>query len=158
MRERRGRKQERRESVAMVAFSGGLPGGCHGRRVVAEPARDLSPGLALAFVAALALAAGIEFSVGAATAVPTQLVFVPMLLLLPTPYVPLLVAAAFALRAAWGAPRQGAAPGRALNGPPTRGSRSLPRWSSSRSVPRRRAGSTSRSTRSPSGPSCRSTT
>ena len=45
---------------------------------------------------------------GPATAVPTQLVFVPMLLLLPTPYVPLLVAAAFALRSACG----GAAAGR----------------------------------------------
>jgi putative nucleotidyltransferase with HDIG domain len=116
MRERRGRKQGRRESVAMVAFSVAFLLAALAVAVVAEPTRDLSPELALAFVAALALAAGIEFSVGAATAVPTQLVFVPMLLLLPAPYVPLLVAAAFAIRSAWGVLRQGAAPGRALNG------------------------------------------
>jgi putative nucleotidyltransferase with HDIG domain len=116
MRERRGRKQGSRETIAMVAFSASFLAAALALALVAEPAGDLSPGLALAFVAALALAAGIEFSVGAATAVPTQLVFVPMLLLLPAPYVPLLVAAAFAARSAWGVLRQGAAPGRALNG------------------------------------------
>jgi hypothetical protein len=95
MRERRRRKQGRRESIAMVAFSAAFLAAALTLAVVAEPVRSLSPELALAFVAALALAAGIEFSVGAATAVPTQLVFVPMLLLLPTPLVPLLVAAAY---------------------------------------------------------------
>ena len=40
-----------------------------------------------------AVVARVEFSGGAAYAVPTQIVFVPMLLLLPTPLVPLLVAA-----------------------------------------------------------------
>ena len=116
MRERRGRKQGRRETLAMVAFSGGFVAVALALALFADPAGELSLGLALAFVAALALAAGIEFSVGAATAVPTQLVFVPMLLLLPAPYVPLLVAAAFGIRSAWGVLRQGAAPGRALNG------------------------------------------
>ena len=116
MRERRGRKQGRRETLAMVAFSGGFVAAALALALIADPAGELSPGLAVAFVAALALAAGIEFSVGAATAVPTQLVFVPMLLLLPAPYVPLLVAAAFAARSAWGVLRQGAAPGRALHG------------------------------------------
>jgi putative nucleotidyltransferase with HDIG domain len=116
MRERRRRKQGRRESIAMVAFSAAFLAAALTLAVVAEPVRSLSPELAVAFVAALALAAGIEFSVGAATAVPTQLVFVPMLLLLPAPYVPLLAAAAFALRSTWGVLRQDADPGRALNG------------------------------------------
>ena len=48
------------------------------------------------------LAARIEFSIGAGYAVPTQLVLVPMLLLLPTPLVPLLVGAA-----PWSARRPG---------------------------------------------------
>ena len=48
--------------------------------------------IALAFLVAYAAADRIEFSTGAGYAVPTQLVFVPMLLLLPTPLVPLLVA------------------------------------------------------------------
>jgi putative nucleotidyltransferase with HDIG domain len=62
--------------------------------VLAPADRAFSPALAVAFVAALALAVRVEFASGAGFAVPTQLVFVPMLLLLPTPVVPLLVAAA----------------------------------------------------------------
>ena len=114
MRERRGRKQGRRETLAMVAFSGGFVAAALALALVADPAGELSPGLALAFVAALALAAGIEFSVGAATAVPTQLVFVPMLLLLPTPLVPLFVAAAMVASALFDAVRGGTAPGRSV--------------------------------------------
>jgi HD-GYP domain-containing protein (c-di-GMP phosphodiesterase class II) len=53
----------------------------------------LSPALAVAMVLALAVAARVEFSAGACYAVPTQVVFVPMLLLLPTPLVPLLTGA-----------------------------------------------------------------
>ena len=51
-------------------------------------------GLAVALVAAYALVARAEFPAGAGFAVPTQVVLVPMLLLLPTPTVPLLVALA----------------------------------------------------------------
>ena len=53
--------------------------------------------LAVALVAAYALVARAEFSTGAGFAVPTQIVLVPMLLLLPTPSVPLLVALALVL-------------------------------------------------------------
>ncbi len=56
--------------------------------------RHLDPLLALALVAAYALVARAEFPAGAGFAVPTQVVLVPMLLLLPTPTVPLLVALA----------------------------------------------------------------
>ena len=59
--------------------------------------RHLSPGLALALVLAYALIAKAEFPSGAGLVVPTQVVFVPMLLLLPTPTVPLLVALALLL-------------------------------------------------------------
>ena len=56
------------------------------------------PALAtVAFVVAYACAARVEFEVNAGAAVPTQLVFVPMLLVLPPAYVPLAVAAGLVL-------------------------------------------------------------
>jgi diguanylate cyclase (GGDEF)-like protein len=57
--------------------------------------RDLSPALAVSLLLGYALASRIEFEVGTGSAVPTELVLVPMLLLLPTPIVPLLVAAGY---------------------------------------------------------------
>jgi putative nucleotidyltransferase with HDIG domain len=60
--------------------------------------RTLDPWLALALVAAYVLVANAEFPSGAGFSVPTQIVFVPMLLLLPTPSVPLMVALAVLLR------------------------------------------------------------
>src|SRR4051794_36768829 len=59
--------------------------------------RDLAPGLAAALVAAYVVVGRAEFPTGASYAVPTQIVLVPMLLLLPTPTVPLLVALALVL-------------------------------------------------------------
>ncbi len=56
--------------------------------------RELSPALAVALVLAYALVAGAEFPSGAGFGVPTQIVLVPMLLLLPTATVPGLVALA----------------------------------------------------------------
>ncbi len=115
-RERWFRKQGRRERIVMLLFTVGFLAGALALALIAEPVRGFSPLLAAAFVASLALAARIEFSVGAGSAVPTQLVFVPMLLLLPTPYVPLLVAAALVVSAATAQLRARAAPARALNG------------------------------------------
>ena len=59
-------------------------------------------------VLAYAIVARVEFSAGAGTVVPTQVVFVPLLLLLPTPLVPLLVACALVLTDAspFSAPRR----------------------------------------------------
>src|SRR6188768_3845821 len=58
----------------------------------------LGPALAtVAFVLAYACAARVEFEVNAGAAVPTQLVFVPMLLVLPPAFVPLAVAAGLVL-------------------------------------------------------------
>ena len=65
--------------------------------VLAEPERSWDVPRAVLLVAAFAVAARIELDVGAGYTVPTQLVFVPMLLLLPTPWVPLLVAAGWFL-------------------------------------------------------------
>jgi diguanylate cyclase (GGDEF)-like protein len=59
-----------------------------------EPFR---PATAALLVLALALASRIEFEVGTGSAVPTQAVLVPMLLLLPPPVVPLCVAGGYAL-------------------------------------------------------------
>jgi len=75
---------------------------------------DRSPDLVLAalLVVAYAVVARVEFSAGAGTVVPTQVMFVPMLLLLPTPLVPLFVAAAMVLTDAVGALRAGTGPRR----------------------------------------------
>jgi putative nucleotidyltransferase with HDIG domain len=59
--------------------------------------RALAPGLAVALVAAWALVGRAQFHSGTGFAIPTQVVLVPMLLLLPTPMVPLLVALALVL-------------------------------------------------------------
>ena len=66
--------------------------------LLAPADRTLEPLIALALVAAYVLVANAEFPSGAGFAVPTQIVFVPMLLLLPTPSVPLMVALAVLLR------------------------------------------------------------
>ena len=66
---------------------------------------------------------------GAGFAVPTQVVLVPMLLLLPTPSVPLLVALALGPHHADRRARAGASPATACcSRSPTPGSRSPPRW------------------------------
>jgi diguanylate cyclase (GGDEF)-like protein len=54
--------------------------------------RSLSISLAAAFVLSYAVLSRIEFEIGTGSAVPTQLLLVPMLFALPTPLVPLVVA------------------------------------------------------------------
>src|SRR5829696_1821851 len=80
--------------------------------LLADAERSFSPGLAALFVAAYALVGAVEVWGDTCNAVPTQIVFVPMLLLLPTPYVPLLVAGATVLTAAGQALRGGTPLGR----------------------------------------------
>ena len=63
--------------------------------VLAPSARTLSPLGAIALIAAYALTQRVQFDVGAGYTVPSQLVFMPMLLLAPPALVPLLVAASF---------------------------------------------------------------
>jgi HD-GYP domain-containing protein (c-di-GMP phosphodiesterase class II) len=82
--------------------------------VSADAERAFSPALAAGFVVAMAVVAQVEFSCGSSYAVPTQVVFVPMLLLLPTPLVPLLVFAALAASSLFSAVRGRAALRRTL--------------------------------------------
>ena len=55
--------------------------------------RSISPGSAALLVAAFAVASRVEFEIGTGSAIPTQLLFVPMLFLFPARLVPLAVAA-----------------------------------------------------------------
>jgi putative nucleotidyltransferase with HDIG domain len=86
-----------REQVADGAFAAAFLVAAVLLAWLAPADRELSPGLAIALVGAYALVARAEFPAGAGFAVPTQIVLVPMLLLLPTPMVPLLVALALIL-------------------------------------------------------------
>ncbi len=90
---------DRREVLALLPFTASFVTAAVALAVLAEPVRALSVPLAVAFVIGYAVADSIEFSTGGGYMVPTQLVFVPMLLLLPTPLVPLLVSAAIILAA-----------------------------------------------------------
>ena len=69
--------------------------------MLAPADRTLEPLIALALVRRLRAGREAEFPSGAGFAVPTQIVFVPMLLLLPTPSVPLMVALAVLLRSTY---------------------------------------------------------
>jgi putative nucleotidyltransferase with HDIG domain len=111
--ERRQRPLTRREVLCSLPFVASFLAVAGALALFTEPAREFSLPLAIAFIVVYALAEGIQFSTGAGYTVPTQLVLVPMLLLLPTPFVPLLVAVAIvggALRDA----REGVALGRSL--------------------------------------------
>jgi putative nucleotidyltransferase with HDIG domain len=113
--ERRSRTLDARERSGLLTLALGFVLAAGALALFAAPARALSVPLALAFVAAYVVAGRIEFSTGAGFTVPTQLVFVPMLLLLPTPLVPLLVAAALLASSLWDVIREGTALSRCLN-------------------------------------------
>jgi putative nucleotidyltransferase with HDIG domain len=115
--ERRRRRLDRRELATTIVLTGGFLVAAVALALAAPHARELSVPVAFAFVVAYAIAARIEFTVGAGFAIPTQLVFVPMLLLLPTPLVPLLVALANVGSALWGIRAEGMSPGRVLFAP-----------------------------------------
>ena len=103
-----------RERRAHVAFSFAFLGSAAALAALAPAERDADAVLALAFVLAYALLAAAEFSIGAGSVVPTQVLVVPMLLLVATPLVPLLVAAGAALTSALQAVRGRLAPERVL--------------------------------------------
>jgi HD-GYP domain-containing protein (c-di-GMP phosphodiesterase class II) len=65
--------------------------------LLAGTSRSPSPAVAAMLVVAYALASRVEFEIGAGSAIPTQLVFVPMLFVLPARVVPLAVALALVL-------------------------------------------------------------
>lgn len=76
------------EAVAAAAF---LAGACS-LAVFASSSRAWSPPALAVTVAAYLIAGRAQYPVGSAWTAPTQLVFVPMLFVLPTPFVPLIVA------------------------------------------------------------------
>jgi putative nucleotidyltransferase with HDIG domain len=115
--ERRQRRLDRRELGSTIALSVGFVVAAVGLALLAAPARELSVPLAIAFVVAYGVAARIEFRAGTGYAIPTQLVFIPMLLLLPTPYVPLLVALANIVPTVWEMRSAGLAADRVLCAP-----------------------------------------
>jgi putative nucleotidyltransferase with HDIG domain len=65
--------------------------------VLIAPSGHVSPGTAVMLVAGLAILSRVELALASGFAVPTQLVFVPMLFLLPPADVPLLAGAALVL-------------------------------------------------------------
>ena len=111
---RRGEQLSRRERRGHGLFAAGFLLAAVLLAVLAPAERELDPGLAVALVLVYAVLSLAEFSSGAGYAVPTQVVFVPMLLVLPTPLVPLLVAAAVVLVSSLQALRGEIAPGRIL--------------------------------------------
>jgi HD-GYP domain-containing protein (c-di-GMP phosphodiesterase class II) len=86
---RRERLTEVTAAVALVLVSAGL--------LLVAPADEIPWGTGALLVLLFAAASRVRFRAGSAGTAPTQLVLVPMLLLLPAPLVPLLVAVALLL-------------------------------------------------------------
>ena len=95
--ERRPERMLAREQLADGAFAVAFMIAAVALALLVPAERQLDPMLAAALVATYALVGRAQFVLGAGFAVPTQVVLVPMLLLLPTPTVPLLVALALVL-------------------------------------------------------------
>ncbi len=87
----------RRELRIEVATAAGFLATAIAMVVLLPSTRSLDLPLAASLVVAYAVAAQVRFHTGSYWTVPTQLVFVPMLFLLPTPAVPLLVPVALIL-------------------------------------------------------------
>jgi len=107
--ERQGHKLDRRERLGYRVSAGSFLVVAVLMAVLCPAEREFSPWLAVVFVLAQAAVARVELWGGAGYFAPTQLVFIPMLLLLPTTLVPLLVAVALVLARASRAAGGGAA-------------------------------------------------
>jgi HD-GYP domain-containing protein (c-di-GMP phosphodiesterase class II) len=83
-----------RERRVEALFAAAIVGGDLAFALLAHPARAVSLPLILLFAVAYFVILGVEFVLGESRSMPTQVLFVPMLLLLPTPLVPLLVVGA----------------------------------------------------------------
>jgi HD-GYP domain-containing protein (c-di-GMP phosphodiesterase class II) len=95
--ERQHQALERRERIAELSLAVATLGAGTLLALLAPAERHFDPLLAAALVAAFAVAYRVRFHDGSGYSPPTQLVLVPMLLLLPAGVVPLLVAAAMTL-------------------------------------------------------------
>lgn len=87
----------RREVAVEAAMAAAFVTAAAAAALLLDAGRGWNVPAALALVLAFALASRVEFQIGAGLAVPTQLLLVPMLFLLPLPAVPALVAAALVL-------------------------------------------------------------
>jgi len=94
---RRSRRPARREVVAEGIVGGGFVVAAAALAATGPAPADLPWGAIALLVVCHALLARVRFVVGAGFTVPTQLLFVPMLFLLPAPVVPLAVASACVL-------------------------------------------------------------
>ena len=89
-----------RELWVSIAIGGGFVAASVAMAVLLDSAAAFRPSTAALLIVGLAVVSRIEFGIGTGSAVPTQAVLVPMLLLLPAPFVPLCVAAGYALAGA----------------------------------------------------------
>jgi HD-GYP domain-containing protein (c-di-GMP phosphodiesterase class II) len=80
-----------------TASGGGFVAAASSLAIFMPSDRQPSLGLVVLLVGSYALALRVQFEIGLGYAVPTQLIFVPMLFLLPTGWVPLLVATGIAV-------------------------------------------------------------
>src|SRR5581483_7874676 len=92
-RERRPLGLARSERFASILTGGSFLAAAAAFAVVVDSSRHPSPATILLLLATYAVAAKVEFEIGAGFAVPTELVLVPMIFLVPIDQVPLLVAA-----------------------------------------------------------------
>jgi HD-GYP domain-containing protein (c-di-GMP phosphodiesterase class II) len=88
------RARSRRSAITLLAV---FAGACVGLAALVDTDRSPSLLTVIALVGAYALASRVEFEVRTGLTLPTQLILVPMLFLLPLPYVPLFVAAGLLL-------------------------------------------------------------
>ena len=94
---RRRRPVHRRRAITELFLGGAFVAAAVAFAVLADAERSLDLLPAAALVVMFALGIRVQIDVGVAYTTPVQLAFVPMLLLLPTPSVPLLVMAAWLL-------------------------------------------------------------
>ena len=109
---------ERREALPEALAGALFLAAALGLALGFDAEREWHAGQAVVLVALFAVASRVELDVGAGYTIPTQLVFVPMLLLLPTPWVPLLVCAGWAAGRLPAVARGGIHPSRLLLVPP----------------------------------------
>jgi HD-GYP domain-containing protein (c-di-GMP phosphodiesterase class II) len=86
-----------RDGLASLALAGGFTATAAALAVFAHSTRALPAWTLALFVVSYAVASRIDFEIGTGSAVPTQLVLIPMLVLLPVQYVPLCVLAGLLL-------------------------------------------------------------
>jgi HD-GYP domain-containing protein (c-di-GMP phosphodiesterase class II) len=86
-----------RDRLASLLIGGSFLAVSVALAVVVDSSREVGISTVLVFVVSYALATRVDFEIGTGSAVPTQLLLVPMLALLPVQYVPLCVLAGLLL-------------------------------------------------------------